>query len=412
MSTSEQPARLVTGAFQGLPPGLTPAQVDAVMAEDPVLCVLAGAGAGKTGVLTLRVARRALDGTATPQRTLVCTFSRKAADELRTRLWRLGIAGVTAGTIHRVALRVLRDWRERAAAPAPSVLGDRRRLIETLDDIGSAPQLAATAEAEVGWAKARMIAPADYPSAVQESHRLVRLPVALTADVYAAYEAERVRRGLLDLDDLLLEAAQVMRTEPEFAEAIRWRHRHLFVDETQDVNPAQFQLLRSLVPEEPDLFVVGDPAQSVYGWNGADPSLLDDLPGIFPEARVIRLDENHRSTPAIVAVAGATLGASAPATATRSEGTLPVLATHDDDDAEARLGGAPGVAGPGSRPAVVTYRRVGAHQRAAGHRGEGPWGPAHPLPTGGPRPRAGKRSGSCGAGRARRRRRGRGALRK
>ncbi|HLJ07434.1 MAG TPA: UvrD-helicase domain-containing protein, partial [Acidimicrobiia bacterium] len=105
---------------------LTATQREAVLAEDPVLAVVAAAGSGKTGVLTARVVRRCQDGTAAASRSLVCTFSRKAADELRLRLWRLGVGGVRAGTIHRLALRVVAEWCDHRSDPAPAVLGDRR----------------------------------------------------------------------------------------------------------------------------------------------------------------------------------------------------------------------------------------------------------------------------------------------
>ena len=326
------------GFEDGLPPGLTAAQREAVMADDPVLCVLAGAGAGKTGVLTLRVARRSNDATATAERTLVCTFSRKAADELRSRLYRLGVVGVTAGTIHRLALRILRDWADHHGGPVPTVLGDRRRLLDAVLAGHKAHRSTAIhVETEVGWAKARMIGPDNYEEAARRAQRVVRVPLAVTAELFSSYERERTTRGVLDLDDLLLESALVMEENPDFADALRWRFRHLFVDEMQDVNPAQFRLLQTLIAEEPDLFVVGDPNQSVYGWNGADPQLLFDVAEIFPGARVLRLDDNHRCSPAIVRLAGAVLETTAPApTSTREEGPTPVLAEHETDRDQAR----------------------------------------------------------------------------
>ena len=127
------------------------------------------------------------------------------------------------------------------------------------------------------------------------------------ADAYARYESERSRRRLLDFDDLIVACADALAGDSEFADSIRWRTRHLFVDEMQDVNPAQFRLLTAMLADEPDLFVVGDPNQSVYGFNGADPTLLDRLPDILRGTKVIRLDENHRCTPQVVAVATAVL---------------------------------------------------------------------------------------------------------
>jgi DNA helicase-2/ATP-dependent DNA helicase PcrA len=321
-----------------LPPGLTPAQREAIMIEHPVLCVLAGAGAGKTGVLTLRVARRSVDGSASAEHTLVCTFSRKAADELRVRLFRLGVVGVTAGTIHRAALRILRDWRDSSGGPVPTVIGDRRRLLEAvLADNKASRATSLQLEAEIGWAKARMIGPTEYEAAARRANRIVRVPMPLIAELFAAYEDARRRRGVLDLDDLLLESAGALDQNPAFAEGVRWRFRHLYVDEMQDVNAAQFRLLRALVADEPDLFVVGDPNQSVYGWNGADPGLLAELPELFSDTRVIRLDDNHRCTPAIVRLAAAALDATSPTPASsRSEGPIPVVAERGSDGDEAQ----------------------------------------------------------------------------
>ncbi|MGH9046181.1 MAG: ATP-dependent helicase [Acidimicrobiales bacterium] len=332
-----RPVEIPVATFPEMPSGITAAQREAVMSNSPVLCVLAGAGTGKTGVLTLRVARRSMDGTAAAERSLVCTFSRKAADELRSRLFRLGVSGVKSGTIHRLALGILRDWRQHISRGVPIVLDDRRRLIESLLPDQPTARTAMHVEGEIGWAKARMVAPAEYEEAARCARRVVRVPTALTAELYAAYEAEKARRGVSDLDDLLLESASAMLGDDRFAEAVRWRYRHLYVDEMQDVNAAQFRLLRTLMSTQPDLFVVGDPDQSVYGWNGSDPDLLARLPEIFPETEVISLDDNHRCTPSIVRVATAALGRpSTSPSSTRPEGPLPVISSHDTDRDEAR----------------------------------------------------------------------------
>jgi len=318
---------------------MTAAQREAVEADDRVVCVLAGAGAGKTRVLTLRVARRCDDASATPEHTLVCTFSRKAADELRDRLRRLGVFGVTAGTIHRIALRILRDWRDHARMPPPVVLGDRQRVLEAvLASSGPAvqPFVARHLDIEIGWAKARLAGPGDYEALARQVERTVRLPLGFTAQSFAAYEAERRRRSLLDLDDLLTESARVLEEDDGFAGALRWRFRHLYVDELQDVNAAQFRLLRVLGGLDPDLFCVGDPNQSIYGWNGADPDLLAHLPRVFPDARVIRLDANHRSSPAIVRLASAALEVTEAPTSTRADGPVPVIVEHETDVEEAQ----------------------------------------------------------------------------
>jgi len=331
-----------------LPAGLTAPQREAVAATDRSLCVLAGAGAGKTRVLTLRVARRVHDGSADPGHVLVCTFSRKAADELRRRLWMLGVSdGIRAGTFHRTALGLLRQQRADRGAPPPVVLADRRAVLAAVLEEerpegapawgGRRRSPVGQLETEIGWAKARLVTPEAYAAEAQAAGRTSGLGPERVAELYRRYEDERRRRGALDLDDLLWSCADMLEQDAAFGDAVRWRYRHLFVDEMQDVNPAQFRLLRALFGPDPDLFVVGDPNQSVYGWNGADPGLLDHLPVTVPGTRVLRLDENHRSSPQVVAVAASALGlpgTHAP-TSARPDGPMPSVAVHGTDAEEA-----------------------------------------------------------------------------
>ena len=306
------------------------------MADDAVLCVLAGAGTGKTGVLTLRVARRCADRSTTARHTLVCTFSRKAAGELGKRLDGLGVSGATTGTIHRLALVVLRDWRDRLGAAQPLILGDRRRVIAAV--LGSGDGLehrARILDTEIAWAKAQACGPDQYEDLARKTRRHVRLPLDAVAEFFAAYQAECRKRGVLDLDDLLLEALAAIEGDERFAEALRWRFRHLFVDEFQDLNAVQFRLIQALCGSTPDLFVVGDPNQSIYGWNGADPALLTRFADLFGGARIVRLDDNHRSSPAIVRFASAALGVPVPPRSTRAQGPVPLIIENETDVEEA-----------------------------------------------------------------------------
>ena len=322
---------------------LTPFQREAIEADEPLLCVLAGAGAGKTRVLTLRVARRVRDGSMHADRALVTTFSRKAAEELRTRLWSLGVSGVKAGTFHRTALSLLREHRAKRGRPEPQLLADRRKFLAEVTT--GDPRRARTFDGEIGWAKARLVAPNRYEAEARKNKRRTGINAEQVADVFARYEAERATRRLLDFDDLIVACADALAGDSEFADAIRWRTRHLFVDEMQDVNPAQFRLLTTLLSDEPDLFVVGDPNQSVYGFNGADPSLLHRLPEILRGTRIIRLDENHRCTPQVVAVATAVLregerergetGDVADPSSSRVDGPVPGVVGQTDDQEEA-----------------------------------------------------------------------------
>ncbi|MGH8989732.1 MAG: ATP-dependent helicase, partial [Acidimicrobiales bacterium] len=336
--------------------GLEPAQREAVLADDPVVCVLAGAGTGKTRVLTLRVARRVRDHSAHPTHALVCTFSRRAADELRDRLWALGVGReVHAGTFHRTALRLIAQYRRDHHQAAPTITADRRPLIAELlgGDRGvprarsqpgartaasyRVPERSAVArlDAEIGWAKAQLVTPRDFEAAARRAGRHPRMPWAQVAELYDRYETERKLRGSLDLDDLLWHCGDLLEQDAAFAAAIRWWHRHLFVDEMQDLNEAQYRLLRLLVGEAPDLFVVGDPNQSVYGWNGADPKLLQRVTEEYAGTRVVRLETNHRCAAPVVRIAVAALGADAAPPSARG-GPLPTVLCLEDDEVEAR----------------------------------------------------------------------------
>ncbi len=317
---------------------LTVAQREAIESDAPLLCVVAGAGAGKTRVLTLHVARRVHEGTIEPDRTLVTTFSRKAAEELRTRLRSLGAAGVKAGTFHRTALGLLREHRELRGRPQPQLLPDRRRLLAEVTT--GDPRRTRALDGEIGWAKARLVPPEHYEAEARRHRRRSGINADQVADAYPRYEEERAHRRLLDFDDLIVACADALAGDSKFADSVRWRSRHLFVDEMQDVNPAQFRLLTAMLADEPDLFVVGDPNQSVYGFNGADPTLLDRLPELFRGTQVIRLDENHRCTPQVVAVATAVLrdvegGEVLPPRTTRIDGPVPVVVSHATSQDEA-----------------------------------------------------------------------------
>ena len=309
--------------------GLTDAQRLAVEADDAPLCVLAGAGSGKTTVLTRRVVRRVLDGSADPEHVLVVTFTKKAANELRRRIARLGVSGsVWAGTFHAAAYAQLRRyWADHDIRP-PGILDDPTRLVRRiLDDVLGAdagshtssvhpvwPRLGVPSQnlvgavtAEVHWAQVRLVTPAGYSDAARTSTRTLPVTPDEMTEVYFRYGEEKRRRGVLDLDDLIARCAHLLETDDEAARAQRWRVRHLFVDEFQDLNPAQWCLLKAWLGGRSDLFVVGDPLQAVYGWNGADPTLIQRLPEMLPGTNVLRLDDNHRSSPQIVAAARAVI---------------------------------------------------------------------------------------------------------
>ncbi len=275
-------------------------QREAVMLDTPVLRVLASAGSGKTRVLTQRVARRIHDRTADVSRTLVLTFTRKAAGELRDRLAALDITGLTAGTFHGIALRQLReinDGRDAGAVVAPL------RIVERLDERLRRGVPSRMIASEIAWAKARAVTPTMY----EGLHRRAIMPTGAFARLFEAYEREKHRRRAMDFDDMLLRLGDVIEQDPAVAATQCWRFRHIFVDEFQDLNHAQFRLLRLWAGESPDVFVVGDPYQAIYGWNGADSSFIQQFGTYFPTAVTIDLSTNYRSTYPILRAAQAVI---------------------------------------------------------------------------------------------------------
>ena len=324
---------------------LNAAQFEAVTTDAAPLCILAGAGSGKTRVLTRRIAHRVLTGTADAPHVLALTFTRKAANELRGRLGALGVRdSVVAGTFHAVAYAQLRRrWADRGER-APALVDSKLRILAPLlgrPTPGSVAIQHADVAAEIEWAKARLIPASQYEVEAGRAGRTPPLPASVMAAVYEQYEAEKRRRGVVDFDDLLSLCARALDTDDEFAATQRWRFRHLFVDEFQDVNPVQFRLLKGWLGERVDLCVVGDPNQAIYSWNGADPRLLQGFDRLFPTSTTIRLDDNYRSTPQVLAVANAVLAAEGapggvPALRpNRPDGPAPVVQSFATDIAEA-----------------------------------------------------------------------------
>lgn len=328
--------------------GLDPSQREAVTTDARPLAIHAGAGSGKTRVLTHRIAWQSVTGAIAPGRVLALTFTRKAAGELRERLARLGVAeGVAAGTFHSMALAQLRRHHADRGTAMPTVLGSKARILAPLlgrrDGAGALRVVDVAAEIE--WAKARLIAPPRYLEAVAASGREVT-QVERIATLYERYEAEKRRRELVDFDDLLLDCATAIERDREFAAAQRWRFRHLFVDEFQDTNRSQFRLLRGwlgLDRDAPgtdvDLCVVGDPDQAIYGFAGAEPRYLESFEELFPGATTVRLGFNYRSTPQVVATSRAVLPANRarlPIATPRPDGPAPTVTEYEDERAEAR----------------------------------------------------------------------------
>lgn len=317
--------------------GLNEEQRAAVVSEAKTLVIRAGAGSGKTRVLTRRIAYGAANDTLDARRVLALTFTRKAAGELNHRLRQLGLRqSAAAGTFHAIALSQLRQrWEQRSETP-PTLL-DRKvgfvaRLVPRVNDRSTPLDLVS----EIEWAKARRILPDAYAEAAVAAGRKPPLEPERVARVYEDYEAAKAKRNLIDFDDILILCGRQLQRDRNAAEAFRWSFRHIFVDEYQDVNPLQFALLKMFVGPEPDLCVVGDARQAIYAWNGADSSYLDDFSKHFPGAGEVSLHQNYRSTPEILRCASAVLPAHDALTPTRPSGSTPSIDAHADDRGEAR----------------------------------------------------------------------------
>ena len=316
--------------------GLEEAQRRAVTSSAPLLAVIAGAGSGKTSVLTRRVAHRARSGVADARHSVVLTFTRQAAHELRRRLTVFGLDETPmAGTFHAVCLGLLRQKWDDEGRRHPTVVSDRTRLVAEVLGEKRGGRLNDLVH-EIDWARARRLSPDRYAAAASRDGRSVggRDVARVMSDV----ETLKKRRGIIDLDDLLDLTIDAMQ-DPAYAATIRWRLRHFYVDEAQDLNPLQYDVLVSLLGERTDLTLVGDPAQAIYGFNGSDPRFLRDVEEYFPGVEIVRLDTNHRCTPEIVSTGLRILAADSRSLPTlvsaRPSGLAPVWYAFDDETREA-----------------------------------------------------------------------------
>jgi DNA helicase II / ATP-dependent DNA helicase PcrA len=323
--------------------GLDDQQRAAVVHDELPLLVVAGAGSGKTRVLTRRIAWRIATGRDDPRRLLALTFTRTAATELQTRLRLLGVRDQTrAGTFHSIAWSELRTLRAERGRPAATLLDRPSRIVARLVPDGVGGRAVNDLVAELSWARARLVAPEQYPAAAAHAGRRPPLPAADVAELAHRYAEEKRRRGLVDFDDLLDQLADAVESDAAVAASQRWRTTHLYVDEYQDLNPLQDRLLRAWIGDGSGsgLCAVGDPNQAIYGWNGADPSLIERFAVRYPGASVLAVDRSYRSTPEVVATANALLDAGrcggVRLRAVRAEGPVPVVAGYDDPPTEAR----------------------------------------------------------------------------
>jgi DNA helicase II / ATP-dependent DNA helicase PcrA len=327
--------------------GLDEEQRAVVCAPRGPVCVLAGAGTGKTRTVTRRIAQLIHAGHVAPGQVLAVTFTARAAGELRTRLRHLAVDGVQARTFHAAALRQLRYFWPRVVGDEPwPLLEHKLRLVGQAAqraDAGTGADDLRDIAGEIEWAKASLVTAADYPAAVALVRRNTPVPPAQVATIYAGYEELKNRDRLLDFDDLLLHTAAALEDHPEVAQEFRDRYRCFVVDEYQDVTPLQQRVLDTWLGGRDDLTVVGDANQTIYSFAGADPRFLLQFAKRFPDAVTVRLYRDYRSTPQVVSLANRVIadararpvGARLALEGQQPAGPEPTFLEHDDEPAEA-----------------------------------------------------------------------------
>ncbi|MFS0794220.1 ATP-dependent helicase [Microbacterium sp. 1P10AE] len=321
--------------------GLDDRQLEAARALRGPVCVLAGAGTGKTRVITRRIAHGVDTGAYSPQRVMAVTFTAKAAGEMRGRLRALGVAGVSARTFHAAALaQVNFFWPTLAGDQAPTIIDNKvRMLAHAADGVGLRPDTATLRDvaAEIEWRKVTMRSIERY--AVDRPGGIGRLDVDQVVALQRAYEKLKDERRQMDFEDVLLTCAGMIEAEPRVAAAVREQYRHFTVDEYQDVSPLQNRLLELWLGDRRDLCVVGDASQTIYSFTGADSRYLLEFERTHEDARVVRLERNYRSTAAVLAVANDLMRGRAGAleliAAAPEESPIPTVRAFDDEEAEA-----------------------------------------------------------------------------
>jgi DNA helicase-2/ATP-dependent DNA helicase PcrA len=319
------------------------------------LCVLAGAGTGKTRAITHRIAYGVHSGVYSPQRLLAVTFTARAAAEMRSRLRDLGVPNVQARTFHAAALRQLQFfWPQAIGGTLPSLLDHKANMIAEASrrlrlstDRASIRDLAA----EIEWAKVSMLTPANYLENAQGRGTPGGLDLTAVSRVFQAYEDIKTDRNVIDFEDVLLITVGILQEDPKVAATVREQYRHFVVDEYQDVSPLQQRLLDLWLGDRDELCVVGDASQTIYSFTGASPKHLLDFKVRYPKATVVKLIRDYRSTPQVVKLANDLLasrrsgGPAADAAwapplklvAQRPSGPEPRFVECPDDEAEAAV---------------------------------------------------------------------------
>ena len=325
---------------------LDPDQRAVALATRGPVCVIAGAGTGKTRAITHRIAYAAAIGTMDPQKVLALTFTAKAAGEMRARLRTLGVPTVAARTIHSAALKqLLYFW--------PSVFGGRTPdlvttktgfLSEAINRAGLSDSLRATNRelmrdiaSEIEWAKVSQVSPVDYVDQVGRRMQKPRVLPEQMVQIYTAYESIKKQELAIDFEDVLLLCSAMLEEEREVRERVQDQYRYFTIDEYQDISPIQQRLINAWLGTRKDICVVGDPAQTIYSFAGATPVFLNSFTQRFPEAQVIRLTTGYRSTPEITFAANALLRSATMGqelVAFNTHGSKPIVTGYSDESAE------------------------------------------------------------------------------
>ncbi len=328
----------------GLLEALDPEQRLVAEALHGPVCVLAGAGTGKTRAITHRIAHGVRTGEYEPERVLAVTFTTRAAGEMRGRLATLGAPGVQARTFHSAALRQARwFFPDFVGQDLPPIVERNRGLVTQ-----AARRVRVAADerdlvAEIAWAKVNNADPERYPDVAARHARVVAgADHDAVARVYDAYEQVKSEQGVIDLSDVLLAAVGLLSEHPSVAARVRAQYRWFVVDEYQDVSPVQETLLSLWLGDRDDVCVVGDPAQTIYSFAGASSRSLLDFTRRYPDATTVRLTRNYRSSPQILHVANAVLAkasgperAGAVLQAQQPDGSAVELLEAADEPAEA-----------------------------------------------------------------------------
>ncbi|MFD3840930.1 ATP-dependent DNA helicase UvrD2 [Streptomyces sp. NPDC058642] len=327
--------------------GLDPEQREVALALHGPVCVLAGAGTGKTRAITHRIAYGVRAGILQPSSVLAVTFTNRAAGEMRGRLRQLGAAGVQARTFHSAALRQLQYFWPKAVGGSMPRLVDRK--IQLVVDAAAACRVRLDrgelrdVTAEIEWSKVTQTVPGDYALAAAKAGRDVPRNPAEVAQLYAAYEDLKRERGVIDFEDVLLLTVAVLQDRHDIADQVRAQYQHFVVDEYQDVSPLQQRLLELWLGDRDNLCVVGDASQTIYSFTGATPDHLLDFRTRHPGATVVKLVRDYRSTPQVVHLANGLLAQASGRAADhrlelvsqRAPGPEPVYTEYTDEPAEA-----------------------------------------------------------------------------